>query len=104
MRYAIWSGRLINQHSFAACEFATDQGADDRQADDGGCQSDCPSTAIATRLSLSRSADDDCKSTKQTQASSDALIKSSLITIRTQLSPYLLYLIAFELRGLLVFD
>jgi hypothetical protein len=54
MAYGIWSGRLINQHSFAAAaEFATDQGAGGRHTDDGGDHSDCFLSEIVTGFAAS---------------------------------------------------
>src|SRR6266511_3476013 len=105
MAYGIRSGRLINQYSFAAAaEFATDQGAGSRHTDDGGWQSDPSSPTIVARFTLSRSCDSDRKSAEKSDADADALIKPLFLRIGMQRSPDLQYLIAFELRGLLIFD
>src|SRR5215471_8587997 len=105
MTYEIWSGRLINQHSFAAAaEFATDQGAGGRHTDDGGDHSDTSSSTVVARVIRARHGGGERNSADQSGADADGLIKPLFIGIRTQRSPDLPYLIAFELRHLLIFD
>src|SRR5262249_14319057 len=105
MAYGIWSGRLINQHSFAAAaEFSTDQGAGGRHTDDGGDHSDTSSLTIVARVTLARNGGGERNPADQSDAEADSPIKPLFIRIRTQRSPDLPYLIAFELRGLLIFE
>src|SRR5262245_9403757 len=105
MAYDIWSWRLINQHSFAAAaEFATDQGTDGRHTDDGGDHSDTSSPTIVARVILARNGGGERNSGDQSDAEADCPIKPLFIRIRAQRSPDLPYLIAFELRGLLIFE
>jgi hypothetical protein len=95
---------LINQYPFAAGEFATDQGASGRCADDGGRQSDSFSPTIIARFIRWRSGDCDRNSAEQADAEAEALIKLLFLRIGTQRSPDLPYIVAFELHGLLIFD
>src|SRR5262249_60986625 len=88
MAYGIWSGRLINQHSFAAAaEFATDQGAGGRHADDGGDHSDASSSTIVARVILSRNGGGERNSPDPADAQADRLIKPLFIMIQDQRSP-----------------
>src|SRR5215475_3412662 len=105
MAYGVWSWRLINQHSFApAAEFATDQGSGGRKTDDGGDHSDTSSSTIVARVIIARNGGGERNSADQSDAEADGPIKAPFISIRRQRSPDLPYLIAFELRGLLIFE
>src|SRR5262245_44660249 len=82
----IWSGSLINQYSFAAGEFASDQGTDDRHTDDGSGYSDSSSPAIIVTSVIRISGDGDRNSGEHTGASTKALIKPLFIGVRTKRS------------------
>src|SRR5262245_3336794 len=83
MKYGIWSGRLINQHSFAAAaELATDQGAEGRHTDDGGDHSYTSSSTIVARVTLARNGGGDRNSADQSDAEADGPIKTPFLSIR----------------------
>src|SRR5215475_7856823 len=85
-RWSSW--RLINKYSFgAATEFATDQSAGGRHADNGGGHPDSSSPTIAARLIRSRSGDGDCNSSQRPDTAADTLIKLLFIRASMHRSP-----------------